>query len=67
MATYSITDIVACMRNSAKMLEIADHDKRPLNILNCKHAELLRAAADDLEARDNSDRAAVISEDWYGH
>jgi hypothetical protein len=48
---YVLTDIVTCMRISAKMLELADRDNRRLNHLNCKQAELLRAAADDIEKR----------------
>ncbi len=49
---YKMTDIVSCMRNSAKMLEIADHREQKFNDLNTKQAALLRAAADDLEQRD---------------
>jgi hypothetical protein len=53
MAQYKITEIVACMRNSARMLIVADNNEPKLNRLNVKQAELLCAAADDLETRDN--------------
>ena len=49
MKKYEIEDIVACLRNSAMMLQIADNDRPNLNNLNCKQAELLRAVAEYLE------------------
>lgn len=52
---YKISEIVACMRNSAVMLWVADHENKTLHELNQKQANLLNAAANDLEQRDNCD------------
>jgi hypothetical protein len=49
---YQLADIIKCMRNSAVMLNIADNDRPNLQALNRKQAELLSAAADDLELQD---------------
>lgn len=50
-AHYPMSDIVQCMRISARMLEIADDHRPELARLNSSQAKLLRAAADDLEAQ----------------
>jgi hypothetical protein len=48
---YSMREIVICMRVSATMLQMADADRPTLKKHNRGQAELLFAAAADLEAQ----------------
>ena len=48
---YSIADIISCMRITATMLQMADADRPTLKKHNRGQAELLFAAAADLEAQ----------------